>query len=137
MKGQSSLELLVTVGVVVAFTIPVLFLLFSVTSVGYEDTARAQADASSRTLSDAVNSVYSQGPGAQRLILLNTPGSTEEVYIYKGEAVVRMRTSSGVYEAAYPVIVDGDLSSIGSKSGLFVVVVENDAGRVRIYDPNE
>ena len=48
-KAQASIELMVTLGVVLAFTIPVIFLLFSITSVGYENAAVAQADASARS----------------------------------------------------------------------------------------
>jgi uncharacterized protein (UPF0333 family) len=133
MKGQSSLELLVTVGIVIAFTIPVLFLLLSATSIGYEDTAKAQADASSRTLADTMNSVYSQGPGAKRLILLNVPSATQEVYAKDGEAIIRIQTQGGTFEAASPTIaeISGDSQTIGKKTGLFVVLVEtNKAGKV-------
>jgi len=137
MKGQTSLELLITIGIVLAFTIPVLFLLLSFTSIGYEDTTKAQADAAARTLADAMNSVYSQGDGAKKTILLNVPASTEEVYASDGEVVVRIRTSGGPFEAVSPTFAeirsDGRL---GMKSGLFVVVVENVDGKVELSDPN-
>ena len=84
MKGQSSLELLVTVGIVMAFTVPVLFLLLSLTSVGYENTAKAQADASTRSLAETMNFVYAQGDGAKKVLLLNVPASTEEIYVAGG-----------------------------------------------------
>lgn len=142
MKGQSSLELMVTVGIVIAFTIPVLFLLLSATSIGYEDTAKAQADASSRTLADTMNSVYSQGAGAKRLILLNVPSATEEVYASDGEAVVSIRTEGGKFEAATPTIaaISGGSQTIGKKTGLFIVSVEavksGDQVEVKLVDPN-
>ena len=137
MKGQSSLELLVTVGIVVAFTIPVLFLLLSATSIGYDDTAKAQADASSRSLSDTMNSVYSQGPGAKRVILLNVPSSTEEIYSSGGEVVVRIRTGSGEFEAASPTIaqVAGGSQTLEEKTGLFMLTVQtNDQGEVELIE---
>jgi len=141
MKGQSSLELMITVGIVIAFTIPVLFLLLSATSIGYEDTAKAQADASSRTLSDTMNSVYSQGPGAKRLILLNVPASTQEIYASGGEAVVAIKLGSGQFDAASPTIasISGDSSTLGTKTGLILVSVEADevTGEVRLVDPTE
>jgi hypothetical protein len=132
MKGQSSLELLVTVGIVVAFTIPVLFLLLSVTTVGYEDTAKAQAEAASRNLADTMNSVYSQGDGAKRVILLNVPSSTEEVYAKDGEAIVELKTSTGTFEAAHPTIADikGSSQTAGAQTGLFLLTVENKGGEV-------
>ncbi|MEW6036124.1 MAG: hypothetical protein AB1529_05915 [Candidatus Micrarchaeota archaeon] len=138
LRGQTSLELLVTVGVVVAFTLPVIFLLLSVSSVGYEDTAKAQADASGRTLADAMNAVYAQGPGAQRELMLNVPPSTEAVYAADGEAVVRIKTAGGSFDAASPTIAKiGPLSeSIEDKRGLFKVVVRaNSNGEVEIDDP--
>lgn len=138
MKGQSSLELMITLGIVVAFTIPVLFLLLSVTSIGYEDTAKAQADASARTLSDTLNSVYAQGPGAQKEILLNVPASTQSIYTTGGEAVVILRTSGGDFEASSPTIaeINGN-QTIGKKSGLFTLIVRtNPQGKVELIDPN-
>jgi hypothetical protein len=144
MKGQTSLELLVTVGIVIAFTIPVLFLLLSVTSVGYEDTAKAQAEAASRTLADTMNSVYSQGDGAKREILLNVPATTQEVLVRGrsgdlpgGEVVIRIKTSSGIFEAVHPTIakIRGTRDSVGMKTGLFLVVVENIDGEVDIFEP--
>jgi uncharacterized protein (UPF0333 family) len=138
MKGQSSLELMVTVAIVLAFTVPVLFLLLSITSVGYEDTSKAQADASARTLADAMNMVYAQGSGAQRGIMLNVPASTEEVSVQAaqpdgkaGEVVVRIRTSAGIFEAVAPTIASVKDTKI-QKSGLFLVVVKNNKGKVEI-----
>jgi uncharacterized protein (UPF0333 family) len=138
-KGQTSLELLVTVGVVIAFTIPVLFLLLSVSSVGYEDTSKAQADAASRTLSDTINSVYAMGPGAQREVLLNVPPSTQGVYVGDGEVVVRIKTSGGTFDAASPTIarIAGGSQEILKKSGLFTLILRtNSNGEVELVDPN-
>jgi uncharacterized protein (UPF0333 family) len=127
-KGQSSFELLVSFGVVLAFTIPVLFLLLSFTSVGYEDSAKAQADATARTIADTMNSVYAQGPGAQRHVLINTPVSTEQVYAANGEVVVQIQTSNGYFDAVAPTIADisttyYNVTASGKRTGLFMVVV--------------
>ncbi|MFH1520893.1 MAG: hypothetical protein ABID61_04560 [Candidatus Micrarchaeota archaeon] len=125
MKGQSSFELLISFGVVLAFTVPVLFLLLSVTSIGYEDASKAQADATARTLADTMNSVYAQGPGAQREILLNAPVSTQDIYVSNGEVVVRIKTANGDFDAVAPTIakIHSSPDSIGSKTGLFRVTV--------------
>lgn len=139
MKGQSSLELMVTVGVVIAFTLPVLFLLLSVSSIGYEDTAKAQADASARTLADTMNTVYAMGPGAQRDILLNVPPSTEAVYASSGEAVVRIKVSAGTHDASAPTIARvGSLSkTFTKKGGLFKLIVRaNSNGEVELVEPS-
>ncbi|MBN1169823.1 hypothetical protein JXA56_02270 [Candidatus Micrarchaeota archaeon] len=137
MKGQSSLELLVTVGIVIAFTVPVLFLLLSATSMGYDDTAKAQADASSRSLSDTMNSVYSQGPGAKKVVLLNVPASTQEIYAADGEVVVTIKTGAGEFNAASPTIarISGGSQTLGGKTGLFTLTVQtNDQGKVELIE---
>jgi len=142
MRGQSSLELLVTVGVVLAFTVPVIFLLISVTSVGYEDTAKSQADASARALADTMNLVYSQGPGAQREILLNVPATTESINAISetngSEVVVSIRTASGIFDAAAPTLAQiSDKPAITKKSGLLKLVVQNKNGKVELVDPTK
>ena len=142
MKGQSSLELLVTVGVVIAFTIPVLFLLVSVTSIGYEDTSKAQADAASRSLADTMNSVYAQGNGAQRELLLNVPPSTEQVRIVETaqgtEVIVSIRTSGGTFDSSSPSIarIKGFSQELTKKAGLFTLCVRNDNGEVELVENN-
>jgi hypothetical protein len=139
MRGQSSLELLVTISVVLAFTVPVLFLILSISSVGYEDTAKAQADASARTLADAMTSLYAQGKGAERQILMNVPPSTESISASEGEVVVRIRTSGGGFDAVSPTIarISPASATILNKGGLFMVVLRtNDNGEVELIDPN-
>jgi len=135
MKGQSSLEVLVTVGIILAFTIPVVFLLLTLTSVGYEKTATAQADAAARSLADTMNFVYSQGPGAKKMLLLNVPASTQEVFAADGEAVVRIKTASGTADDVSPTFakISGatqttrDPATGQQKTGLFIVVVQTDS----------
>ena len=136
MRGQASLELLITVGIVIAFTIPVLFLLLSVTSVGYEDTTKAQAEASSRTLADTMNTVYAQGDGAKRLILINVPATTERLSAEEYEVIVQIKTSGGKFEAVHPTIakIEG-YQYIEGRTGLIILIVENDGGEVKFYEP--
>ncbi|HSB47453.1 MAG TPA: hypothetical protein VLD37_05545 [Candidatus Bilamarchaeum sp.] len=144
MKGQTSLELLVTLGVVIAFTVPVIFLLLSVTSVGYEDTSKAQADAASRTLADTMNAVYAQGDGAQRELLLNVPPSTQEVKVVRvgsgtdtaSEAIVTIKTSGGDFQAASPSIakIRGFSQEVEKKAGLFTLCVKNENGEVQLVE---
>ena len=131
MKGQVSAELMITLGVILAFTVPVLFLMFTISELGYEDTARAQADASARSLAETLNFVYSQGDGAMRVILLNTPPSTESVDIISGEVVVNVETSGGTYEAVAPTFASLEDTTL-DKSGLFLVIVTNEDGEVTV-----
>ncbi|HIE56105.1 MAG TPA: hypothetical protein EYP90_13170, partial [Chromatiaceae bacterium] len=117
MKGQASIELLVTLGIVLAFTIPMLFLLLTVTSVGYENTSLAQAEASARSLSDSVNLVYGQGIGAKRVVLLNLPSNTNSIEIGENEVTITLTTSSGVFEASAPVFANVRSTTITRDSG--------------------
>jgi len=133
MKGQASTEFLVTLGIVFAFTVPILFLMFTVSELGYEDTARAQTDASARSLAETLNFVYSQGDGAKRVILLNTAPSTEGVIVSGGEVSVVMNIGDGVYEGVAPTFAETypDPTEL-DKSGLFFVIVTNEGGRLTV-----
>jgi len=133
LKAQASMELLVTLGVILAFTIPVILLLFTITQIGYEDTAKAQADATAKTLAETMNLVYSQGAGAKRDVMLNAPPSTESITVSNGEVIVRIKTAEGYYEGVYPTFaMIGTIRSIENKTGLFVVEVKNDGGTVSV-----
>ncbi|MBI5046633.1 hypothetical protein HZC07_02780 [Candidatus Micrarchaeota archaeon] len=137
MKGQSSMEVFITIGIVIAFTIPVLFLLLSVTSVGYENTAIAQADASARSLADSLNFVYYQGPGAKRTVLLNLPPNTERVVVTAGEATVTIRTRAGEFDAVAPTFAKiSSRTQQVSGTGLVSFVIQNNNGEVEIVGSN-
>ncbi len=136
MRGQASMELLITIGIVLAFTIPVVFLLLSLTMVGYEDTSIAQADATARSLADSINVVHSQGPGAKRMVLMNLPSNTDSLSIKNNEVVVAVKTSKGSYEAAAPFFANADNIDLlrgGERGGLVqfeIGIVENSDGEV-------
>ncbi len=142
-KGQASLELMITLGIVLAFSVPVLFLLLSVTSFGYENTSNAQAEASSRLLAEAMNLVYAQGEGAKRVVLLNVPSTTEQVYAANGEVVVVTKSPQGAsHSSAWPTIAKlpptqgGTPSTPLTRKGLYPLVVFNNHGVVELIDPN-
>jgi uncharacterized protein (UPF0333 family) len=132
-KGQASLELLVTLGVVIAFTVPVIFLLLSVSSVGYENAAKDQADATARTLADSINIVYAQGDGAKRIVLVNSPSATEKIEIKKNEVAVKIGLSEGTYEGVSPVFANvSKTDAIENRSGLYEIILDNEGGQVVI-----
>jgi len=143
MRGQVTMETLVTLGMVLAFTVPLILLLFSFTSVNHEETTMAQADASARALSDSLNIVWAQGQGAKRSLLLNLPSSTEEVMLVSasggpgGEAVVRIKTSEGHYDASAPTIARVMSTHVSSGSGLTEVIVSNENGFVVVRESGE
>ncbi len=142
MKGQASMETMVTLGIVLAFTVPVILLLVSFTSVTHEDTSIAQADAAARSLADSMNFVYIQGDGAKRSVILNVPASTEEIVVQDrtdgrpgGEVIIRIRTSSGRFDAVAPTLANVSYSIYRDKSGLFTMQVVNSGGEVMLVDP--
>ncbi len=103
------MELFTTIGMVIAFTIPVIMLFFSLTNAGYDSSAKSQAAAISRTIADNINEVYAQGEEAQRELLLNMPSSTDSLRIIGndnvegGEVVVKLTVSGKTFESASPV----------------------------------
>ena len=138
MKGQVSLELLITLGVVLAFTVPVLFLILSVSSVGYESAAKDQADATARNLAESINTVYAQGDGAKRTILLNSPSNTESIALKGSEVIVKITVSEGTYEAVSPMFAqtnDGYITGKTEKDkreGLIYLLLENEDNTVEV-----
>jgi len=139
LRGQVSLELLITVAAVIAFTVPVLFLLLSVSSVGHENAAKDQADATARTLADSINIVYSQGEGAKRTVLLNLPSNTESLNVTAKEVIVNVKLSSGTYEAASPFFAQmNNTFFVEGRSGLYPIVIEtSDKGKVGVQKSPE
>lgn len=102
MRAQMSLELLITLGMVIAFTVPVVLLLFSMSQAGLESTALVQAEADAKTLSDSINEAYAEGPGAKRTVFLNLPVSTKKIMVANNEVTIVVDTSAGEYHAVAP-----------------------------------
>ncbi len=134
-RGQISIELLTTFGMVIAFTIPVLLLLLTVTQYGHENAAMTQADATARIMAQNINLIYLEGDGAKKTLLLNFPSTTKTITINKSshEIVLDISTSTGFYEAATPF--SGNLSqdlTESDLSGLVTFVLENNDGVVKV-----
>lgn len=135
LKGQSSMELLVTFGVVLAFTVPVLLLLLSVSQFGFERSAVVQAQATAKLISDNINEVYLQGDGAQRVLLVNLPANTRFLNVTSTEVIIVTEISSGNYEAASPIFANmSQKFSFQEKSGLFPLSVVMEGGQVVLYE---
>lgn len=127
LKGQVSMELLVTFGIFLAFSVPVLLVMFSTSNYGYERSSLAQADAASKTIADTINEVYLQGAGARRSIAITFPSNMEQLVIANNEVVVRLRTSNGVYEAVSPVFGKVDPLPPNARIGLGLTVLRLEA----------
>lgn len=130
MKGQISAEMLISVGVVVAFTVPVLLLLISLSQFGFERSATLQADATAKSIAENVNEVYIQGANAKRAIFLNLPTGTKTVKVDNKEVSIRLAIGGGYYEASAPVFVPADRFEINEKSGVYAVSMFNDGSKV-------
>ncbi len=124
MRAQVSLELLITVGIILAFTIPVVLLLLSISQIGYETSTLAQADASAKTLADNINEMFIQGLGAKKFITIAFPINTQSISIQGKEVVIKLKTSNGDYEAASPIFANASISnpsSLQGKTGLLTI----------------
>ncbi|MGV8176746.1 MAG: hypothetical protein ACP5NX_03035 [Candidatus Bilamarchaeaceae archaeon] len=117
-KGQASIELLTTFGIVLAFTVPVLFLVLTATQFGFEKQTLNEADASARTLAMGINDVYSQGLGARKEVMINLPRNTESVSLVRNTegnkvsardsyaVAVTIKYSSGETAFEYPTFAN-------------------------------
>ncbi|MEM2947980.1 MAG: hypothetical protein QXY05_00280 [Candidatus Anstonellales archaeon] len=100
MKGQASIELLITVGIFLVLTIPVVFLMLSYSSVKLENMEEMQARAIARKLGESVNEVFATCP-AKKTLVIKIPNNVEHIEINKNEAVVKIRED----EYSYPVLL--------------------------------
>ncbi|MEK6982377.1 MAG: hypothetical protein AABX38_05585 [Candidatus Micrarchaeota archaeon] len=132
-KGQSSLELLITLGVVLAFSLPVVFLLLTVSQFGFEDTSKFQADATAIKIADTINEVYAKQSYAKTTLLVNLPANTKEIKINGQEVIVEINSASGVYQAAAPIFADARDVTIEGKRGPVVFLINIDSsGKVLV-----
>lgn len=102
MRGQASIELLITVGIFLVLTIPVVFLMLSYSSVKLENMEEMQARAIARKLGENTNEVYATCP-AKKTIVIKIPNNVEHIRIDQNEAVVKIKED----EYSYPVLLQG------------------------------
>ncbi|MGC8899145.1 MAG: hypothetical protein ACP5KP_01340 [Candidatus Micrarchaeia archaeon] len=100
MKGQASVELLITVGIFLVLTIPVVFLMLSYSSVKLENMEEMQARAIARKLGESVNEVFATCP-AKKTLVLKIPNNVEYIEINQNEAVVKIKND----EYSYPLLI--------------------------------
>lgn len=133
-KGQASVEMLVTLGLILVFTIPILMLLLVSSQYGAENYAIQQAQASSHMLADSINDVYIQGDGASKIVLANFPGNTEDVFVSKEkEVIVRIKLGNGNnYDAVSPVFANISETPLIHTKGLLQFNITNEDGTVKL-----
>lgn len=132
-KGQASLELLITLGVVLAFSLPVVFLLLTVSQFGFEDTSKFQADATVIKIADNINEIYAKRAFSKTTLLVNLPANTKEIKINNKEVIVEIDSASGKYEAAAPIFAEARDVTIPGKRGPVVILLNVDSsGKVLV-----
>ena len=104
LKAQASMEMLITVGMMMAFVVPISLLLLSVSSQNFEEVSKHQAYVTVQKIAHAVNSVYLEGKDSSKNVLLNIPSNTKSVEIRSSEIVLVLTTKSGDYDVSYPLI---------------------------------
>ncbi len=130
LRGQSSLELLITLSFGLIILLPIVVLAFLQISSSTSNLAVSEAQASASKLAAVAATVGSQGPPAKQLILVDVPPSVQDVYVGTqvngiGRAIIFViNTNSGPSDVvAYtPVNISGSLGTITAQ-GTYLVNV--------------
>lgn len=131
MKAQSSFETLVTVATFLLFTIPIVLLVLSSSSLRLEDLSISHARTSAQQLSDTINTVYLEGNQSKRSILIELPANAENLTILGSakSVIIYLNTESGPYEISHSVFANVSDFSI-SRSGLTPLTIEMNNSQV-------
>lgn len=130
MKAQSSFEMLVSVATLLAYTIPLVLLLFSLTQLRLEDISISSGRATVQQLSDTINEVHLQGAHAKRSLILDLPSNSQNLSVSGNSIILRLSTTSGPYEISHPVLANVSDFSISSRSGLINIIVKTNGTQV-------
>lgn len=132
LRGQASIELLVTLAFAMMMLIPILALAYIQTSSGSEQVAVDQAQQSVSRLKNVVDVVAAQGPPAKATVNIIVPqrlssitvGSNTTPFIGR-EIIFRVRASGGETEIVATTMynVTGNLTNY-SRAGTYPVVAE-------------
>ena len=88
MKAQASTEYLMMIGVVLLIIIPLLFYGLKESREGIQLN---QAEDTVATIANAVDTVYSIGPGAKKLVWVNIPGGVEGASLENKDVLFKVR----------------------------------------------
>ncbi len=72
-RGQSSMEMLMLVGLSLAFIVPIVLTFFSSSSVRTQTLAQVQANSLAQQMADTAGEVWYQGNGSQKGLLVSYP----------------------------------------------------------------
>ncbi|MDE1871090.1 MAG: hypothetical protein KGI06_02510 [Candidatus Micrarchaeota archaeon] len=129
-RGQSSLELLVTLSFGLIILLPIILLAFIQISTSTSTLSATEAQGTAAKLATAATSVGSQGYPAKQLVLIQVPPDVQSIYIGNQtngvghEIIFTINTNAGIsYVTAYtPVNVSGYLEGL-SQPGTYLVNV--------------
>lgn len=137
--GQASIESLTLLGFVIMFSIPLIML---ITTINSDDVAVDQAKTTVQILSDAVNTVYIQGDGSQKVVLVAYPkleAATVHDSITIGgvsEIVLTVKTQNGMVDIVgitiAPIDPTSDLLGGRKGAGLQRIKVYYNVDKVRL-----
>lgn len=141
-KGQSSVEMLATVSLVLLLLVPVLLLLLVGAQVRFEDLSNIQANAAARVIADSINQVYIEGNGASKVSVVNLPSNTVHVSFSENEVTIALQSGNALTEVSYPffgkLAGDGVDGKIEGRRGLMPIRFHNENGEVRFdYEGKE
>jgi hypothetical protein len=101
-KGQAASEMMVTIGMILVFVVPIVLLLLVGAQARFESLSQVQAASTARIVADSINEVYVEGrgpidnsPGASKVAILNVPTNAEKLEITGKEVVITLYTPSG------------------------------------------
>lgn len=94
-KGQSAMETMVTIGMILVFVIPILLLLLVGSQARFESLSQVQGSSVVRIIADSINEVYVEGPTASKVAVVNFPTNTQSILIRENEVVLTLETTSG------------------------------------------
>lgn len=126
-KGQASIETLTTVGIAIAFIIPILLFYLVTAGYNYEKVEKYQADSTVKNLAHTMNLVFIEGENSSRTILLYLPSSTKEFGVNEGgEVYIQLELSAGIYETSYPLLnSETETFEVTDRRGLVRFAVQN------------
>ncbi len=130
-KGQSSMEMLTTVGIFIAFLVPVALLAFSVVNLNRQDISKYAAESMVKQIASESNNIYAQGYstvsniGASSIIYINIPGGVKSIEFVNNSVVAHLNIGGSPYDAvAYTnAPFSGDIKPIKDKQGILPIRV--------------
>lgn len=114
-KGQQAVEMLVTVGIAIAFIVPIVLLFFTSTGPRTQQLALVQAKGLGQQLSDTAGEVWYQGNGSQKQLLVSFPDRLMDIRLHEREITLVMDNSpAGPTELVFDT--PANVSSFGFQS---------------------